>query len=132
MVSSARPKVSYPPPVSAQAPSAVILIRATNFVPNPLTAADNAFQSEVHRRFLIPLCQGLDLRLHPRDVLAHSRRSGCLLHERQQGELTVWHRQATLGFDQAIPLGRVFLTQVRQLSDVFLLANGLTLQTTQC
>ncbi|MGH3371676.1 MAG: arginine deiminase-related protein, partial [Nocardioidaceae bacterium] len=33
--------------MSAQAPSAVILIRAENFVPNPHTAADNAFQSEV-------------------------------------------------------------------------------------
>jgi len=32
--------------VSAQAPSAVILIRATSFVPNPATAADNAFQAE--------------------------------------------------------------------------------------
>ncbi len=31
--------------MSAQAPSAVILIRATSFVPNPATAADNAFQS---------------------------------------------------------------------------------------
>jgi len=33
--------------VSAQAPSAVILIRASSFVPNPATAADNAFQSDV-------------------------------------------------------------------------------------
>jgi nicotinamidase-related amidase len=33
--------------VSAQAPSAVILIRAERFVPNPATAADNAFQAEV-------------------------------------------------------------------------------------
>ena len=32
--------------MSAQAPSAVILIRATNFVPNKDTAADNAFQSD--------------------------------------------------------------------------------------
>ncbi len=32
--------------MSAQAPSAVILIRATRFVPNPATAADNAFQSD--------------------------------------------------------------------------------------
>ena len=32
--------------MSAQAPSAVILIRATSFVPNPATAADNAFQAE--------------------------------------------------------------------------------------
>ncbi|MGD9957855.1 citrulline utilization hydrolase CtlX [Nocardioides sp.] len=32
--------------MSAQAPSAVILVRATNFVPNPATAADNAFQAE--------------------------------------------------------------------------------------
>ncbi len=32
--------------VSAQAPSAVILIRAQKFLPNPLTAADNAFQRE--------------------------------------------------------------------------------------
>jgi hypothetical protein len=30
--------------VSAQAPSSVILVRAANFVPNPATAADNAFQ----------------------------------------------------------------------------------------
>ena len=34
-------------PVSAQAPSAVILIRAEKFLPNPATAADNAFQSDV-------------------------------------------------------------------------------------
>ncbi len=33
--------------VSAQAPSAVILIRAEKFVPNPATAADNAFQAEI-------------------------------------------------------------------------------------
>ena len=36
----------YIPCVSAQAPSAVILIRAERFTPNPATAADNAFQSE--------------------------------------------------------------------------------------
>ncbi|MEO5653464.1 MAG: arginine deiminase-related protein [Marmoricola sp.] len=33
--------------MSAQAPSAVILVRAERFVPNPTTAADNAFQAEV-------------------------------------------------------------------------------------
>jgi len=33
--------------VSAQAPSAVILVRAQNFLPNPATAADNAFQRDV-------------------------------------------------------------------------------------
>ncbi len=33
--------------MSAQAPSAVILIRAERFVPNPDTAADNSFQAEV-------------------------------------------------------------------------------------
>jgi hypothetical protein len=33
--------------VSAQAPSAVILIRAERFIPNPATAADNAFQRDV-------------------------------------------------------------------------------------
>lgn len=33
--------------MSAQAPSAVILIRAERFVPNPATAADNAFQRDV-------------------------------------------------------------------------------------
>ncbi len=33
--------------MSAQAPSAVILIRAERFVPNPATAADNAFQAAV-------------------------------------------------------------------------------------
>ncbi|MEI2713463.1 MAG: arginine deiminase-related protein [Nocardioides sp.] len=33
--------------VSAQAPSAVILIRAERFRPNPATAADNAFQADV-------------------------------------------------------------------------------------
>lgn len=33
--------------MSAQAPSAVILVRATSFVPNPATAADNAFQADV-------------------------------------------------------------------------------------
>jgi len=32
--------------VSAQAPSSVILVRATSFVPNPHTAADNAFQTD--------------------------------------------------------------------------------------
>ena len=32
--------------VSAQAPSAVILIRAERFKPNPATAADNAFQAD--------------------------------------------------------------------------------------
>ena len=32
--------------MSAQAPSAVILVRATSFVPNPATAADNAFQAD--------------------------------------------------------------------------------------
>ena len=32
--------------MSAQAPSAVILVRAGRFLPNPATAADNAFQSE--------------------------------------------------------------------------------------
>ena len=37
----------YPACVSAQAPSAVILIRAERFIPNPATAADNAFQSDV-------------------------------------------------------------------------------------
>ena len=33
--------------VSAQAPSTVILIRAERFIPNPATAADNAFQRDV-------------------------------------------------------------------------------------
>ncbi|WP_299518836.1 citrulline utilization hydrolase CtlX [uncultured Serinicoccus sp.] len=33
--------------MSAQAPSSVILIRAENFVPNPATATDNAFQHDV-------------------------------------------------------------------------------------
>ncbi|VXB89010.1 citrulline utilization hydrolase CtlX [Nocardioides sp. AX2bis] len=33
--------------MSAQAPSAVILVRAGKFLPNPATAADNAFQSVV-------------------------------------------------------------------------------------
>ncbi len=33
--------------MSAQAPSAVILVRAEKFVPNPTTAADNAFQADV-------------------------------------------------------------------------------------
>ena len=32
--------------VSAQAPTAVILVRADKFLPNPATAADNAFQSD--------------------------------------------------------------------------------------
>ena len=32
--------------MSAQAPSAVILVRAQRFVPNPATAADNAFQAQ--------------------------------------------------------------------------------------
>jgi hypothetical protein len=39
--------VFYSPVVSAQAPSAVILIRADKFVPNPATAADNAFMADV-------------------------------------------------------------------------------------
>ena len=34
------------PTVSAQAPSAVILVRAERYTPNPATAADNAFQSD--------------------------------------------------------------------------------------
>ena len=33
--------------MSAQAPSAVVLVRATRFLPNPATAADNAFQADV-------------------------------------------------------------------------------------
>ncbi|WP_341924977.1 arginine deiminase-related protein [Nocardioides psychrotolerans] len=33
--------------MSAQAPSTVILVRAARFVPNPATAADNAFQRDV-------------------------------------------------------------------------------------
>jgi hypothetical protein len=33
--------------VSAQAPSAVVLVRAERFLPNPATAADNAFQSDL-------------------------------------------------------------------------------------
>ncbi|GAA0976377.1 hypothetical protein ENKNEFLB_03444 [Nocardioides aquaticus] len=33
--------------MSAQAPSAVILVRASRFLPNPATAADNAFQADV-------------------------------------------------------------------------------------
>ena len=33
--------------MSAQAPTAVILIRAERFLPNPVTAADNAFQADV-------------------------------------------------------------------------------------
>lgn len=52
--------MDYPPSVSAQAPSAVVLIRAERFTPNPATAADNAFQSEV------PLDQQDD------DVSAHA------------------------------------------------------------
>ena len=39
--------IVYIAAVSAQAPSAVILIRAERFVPNPATAADNAFQHDV-------------------------------------------------------------------------------------
>ena len=37
----------YIPSVSAQAPSSVILVRALKFMPNPATAADNAFQRDV-------------------------------------------------------------------------------------
>lgn len=37
----------YIPSVSAQAPNTVILIRAERFLPNPATAADNAFQRDV-------------------------------------------------------------------------------------
>ncbi len=44
---SLRAAVIYIPRVSAQAPSAVILVRAERFVPNPATAADNAFQRDV-------------------------------------------------------------------------------------
>ncbi len=40
------PRMTYSPAVTAQAPSAVILIRATRFLPNPATAADNAFQAD--------------------------------------------------------------------------------------
>ncbi len=36
----------YLRPVSAQAPSAVILVRAERFKPNPATAVDNAFQAD--------------------------------------------------------------------------------------
>ncbi len=39
--------MAYLPSVSAQAPTAVILVRAERFVPNPATAADNAFQRDV-------------------------------------------------------------------------------------
>ncbi len=39
--------VTYIDAVSAQAPSAVVLVRAEKFLPNPATAADNAFQTEV-------------------------------------------------------------------------------------
>ena len=39
--------MDYIPSVSAQAPSAVILVRAEKFLPNPATAADNAFQRDV-------------------------------------------------------------------------------------
>src|SRR3954464_3010749 len=38
--------VIYIPRVSAQAPSAVILVRALKFLPNPATAAENAFQTD--------------------------------------------------------------------------------------
>lgn len=41
--------MSYSLLVSAQAPSAVVLIRAHSFTPNPATAADNAFQAEPPR-----------------------------------------------------------------------------------
>lgn len=40
--------------VSVQAPSAVILVRARRFMPNPATAADNAFQTDV------PATEGVD------------------------------------------------------------------------
>jgi hypothetical protein len=39
--------VLYGPGVSAQAPSAVVLVRARRFIPNPATAADNAFQRDL-------------------------------------------------------------------------------------
>lgn len=45
--SAVRPVVLYRPVVSAQAPSAVILVRAERFVPNHATAADNAFQRDL-------------------------------------------------------------------------------------
>ena len=35
--------------MSAQAPSAVVLVRALKYVPNPATAADNAFPSYARR-----------------------------------------------------------------------------------
>ena len=41
--------------MSAQAPSAVVLIRAERFVPNPATAADNAFMADA------PVGQSVDL-----------------------------------------------------------------------
>jgi hypothetical protein len=41
-----------------KAPSAVVLIRALKFIPNPATAADNAFQRlTVHRRKVVPLTE---------------------------------------------------------------------------
>ncbi len=39
--------MAYIPMMSAQAPSAVILVRAERFIPNPATAADNAFQRDL-------------------------------------------------------------------------------------
>ena len=39
--------MAYIPMMSAQAPSAVVLVRAERFIPNPATAADNAFQRDL-------------------------------------------------------------------------------------
>lgn len=59
--------------MSAQAPSAVVLVRAEKFLPNPHTAADNAFQAD------IPVGQAeeqiQDLALAEMDALADALRA---------------------------------------------------------
>lgn len=73
--------------MSAQAPSSVILVRALNFTPNPSTAADNAFQSEV--------AEGTDAAtvsqqaIAEMDALAEAlREAGVTVHVFEDDELT--------------------------------------------
>ena len=85
--SRAHAAVFYIPLVSAQAPSAVILIRALKFMPNPATAADNAFQRDV------PLGQSDDTTsikaLAEMDALAQTlRNAGVRVHVFQDEDHT--------------------------------------------
>jgi len=69
----------YIPTVSAQAPSAVILIRAEKFLPNPATAADNAFQREAPEGQADEVIQARALA--EMDAVAHAlRNAGVRVH----------------------------------------------------